>query len=51
VRAAELGVGLHEMKKSVVGQDLEDWEPMLAWLKEKETAESPRNVDSLPQTA
>jgi chromosome partitioning protein len=38
VRAAELGVGLHEMKRYVVEQDLEDWEPMLAWLKAKEGA-------------
>src|ERR1700688_5326496 len=38
VRAAELGVGLHEMKPYLVEQDLEDWQPMLAWLKAKEGA-------------
>jgi len=38
VRASELGVGLHEMKRYVVEQDLEDWQPMLAWLKAKEGA-------------
>ncbi len=36
VRAAELGSGIHEMKRYVVEQDLEDWQPMLAWLKAKE---------------
>jgi chromosome partitioning protein len=36
VRAAELGVGLHEMKHWTVAQDLADWEPLLAWLKERE---------------
>ncbi|HEY2677996.1 MAG TPA: hypothetical protein VGI65_13585, partial [Steroidobacteraceae bacterium] len=41
VRAAELGVGLHEMKRYVVAQDLEDWQPMLAWLKAKEGAVQP----------
>jgi len=51
VRAAELGVGLHEMKKNVVAQDLDDWEPMLAWLREKETEGSNRVVDTLSQTA
>jgi chromosome partitioning protein len=51
VRAAELGVGLHEMKKSVVTQDLEDWVPLLAWLEEKEFGRSTRKLDTLSQTA
>jgi chromosome partitioning protein len=38
VRAAEQSLGLHEMKRQVVEQDLADWEPMLAWLKAKEGA-------------
>jgi chromosome partitioning protein len=41
VRAAEQGLGLHEMKRYLVEQDLEDWQPMLAWLKAKEGARSP----------
>ncbi len=36
VRAAEQGLGIHEMKRHAVEQDLEDWQPMLAWLKAKE---------------
>src|SRR5450631_3021846 len=41
VRAAEQGVGIHEMKRYVVEQDLEDWQPLLAWLKAKESAAHP----------
>ena len=38
IHAAEEGVGLHEMKRWVVGQDLADWEPLTAWLREREPA-------------
>jgi chromosome partitioning protein len=38
VRAAEQGLGLHEMKRQAAEQDLADWQPMLAWLKAKEGA-------------
>jgi len=38
VRASELGLGLHEMKRHTVEQDLADWQPMLDWLKAKEGA-------------
>ena len=38
VRASELGLGLHEMKRHAVEQDLSDWQPMLDWLKAKEGA-------------
>jgi chromosome partitioning protein len=51
VRAAELGVGLHEMKKYQVEQDLADLEPLLAWLREKETSVPTQNVSPLPETA
>jgi chromosome partitioning protein len=51
VRAAEQGVGLHEMKRYQVEQDLEDWKPMLAWLRAKETTESPLAVNPVPETA
>jgi len=52
LRAAELGVSIHEMKRYAVAQDLEDWVPMLAWLKDKEldaAASSQKNI--LPETA
>jgi chromosome partitioning protein len=52
VRAAEMGVGLYEMKPNVVEQDLEDWRPMLAWLKAKEGAwQSSEGINPLPETA
>ena len=50
VRAAEQGVGLHEMKRWQVEQDLEDWQPLLAWLRAKELPATPRTV-VLPETA
>lgn len=49
VRAAAQGVGLFEMKRYVVEQDLEDWQPMLAWLKAKESAAQPgESLEPLP---
>ena len=51
VRASEQGVGLFEMKRSVVAQDLEDWEPMLAWLRAKEGTASTQNPAPLSETA
>lgn len=53
VRAAELGLGLHEMKHHAVAPDLGDWEPLLAWLKAKEAVPDgePKSVGSLPVTA
>ncbi|HEX7563656.1 MAG TPA: AAA family ATPase, partial [Bradyrhizobium sp.] len=52
VRAAEMGLGLHEMKRHLVEQDLADWEPMLAWLKAKENARRPsEGINPLPETA
>lgn len=51
VRAAEQGLGLHEMKRSLVEQDLNDWEPLLAWLRAKEAVEPARNLSSVPGTA
>jgi chromosome partitioning protein len=52
VRAAENGLGLHEMKHYVVEQDLSDWQPMLAWLKAKEGAWRPsEGINPLPETA
>jgi chromosome partitioning protein len=51
VRAAEQGVGLHEMKKYQVEQDLEDWEPLLAWLRAKETPVSSPNLATVHETA
>ncbi|MGO8857541.1 MAG: AAA family ATPase [Steroidobacteraceae bacterium] len=51
VRAAEQGVGLHEMKKHLVEQDLMDWEPLLAWLRAKEASGPAQSVNPLQETA
>jgi chromosome partitioning protein len=51
VRAAEQGVGVHEMKRYVVEQDLADWEPLLAWLKAKEAVRPSEGINPLPETA
>jgi chromosome partitioning protein len=51
VRAAEQGVGLHEMKKHLVAQDLEDWEPLLGWLRAKEASVAPQSANPLQETA
>ncbi len=32
VRAAELGIGVHEMKSYVANEDIEQWKPLVEWL-------------------
>jgi chromosome partitioning protein len=52
VRAVELGLGLHEMKAGTVARDLEDWEPLLGWLRDKEAgAAALQQNQILPETA
>jgi chromosome partitioning protein len=52
VRAAEQGLGLHEMKAHIVAQDLEDWRPLIEWLKTKEAMQQPREgISPLSETA
>ncbi len=34
VRSAELGLGVHEMKSYIAREDVEQWEPLIAWLQE-----------------
>ena len=46
IRAAELGVGLHEMKRYTVAQDLEDFEPLIEWLRAKESLSAPAAGDA-----
>ncbi|MGH8199784.1 MAG: AAA family ATPase [Steroidobacteraceae bacterium] len=38
LRAAELGLGVHEMKSYLVGPDVEEWRPLIEWL---EPADAP----------
>jgi chromosome partitioning protein len=51
IRAAEQGVGLHEMKRNLVEQDLEDWDPLLTWLRAKEGVAAPLSVRPLTEPA
>jgi chromosome partitioning protein len=51
VRSAEQGLGLHEMKKHLVEQDLADWEPLVAWLEAKESGDPARSLSPLSATA
>jgi chromosome partitioning protein len=32
LRAAELGIGVHEMKSYIVRQDIDEWQPLIEWL-------------------
>ena len=47
VRAAEQGLGLHEMKRHLVDRDLPAWEPLIAWLRAKEAAVLPGCSDQI----
>ena len=49
VRAAEQGVGIHEMKPYIVKEDLAQWETLLAWLEpERVLAEQPAPLQEQP---
>ncbi|MEO8019633.1 MAG: ParA family protein [Pseudomonadota bacterium] len=49
VRAAEKGVGIHEMKPYLVKEDLAQWETLLAWLEpERVLAEQPAPLQEQP---
>jgi chromosome partitioning protein len=49
VRAAEQGVGIHEMKPYTVKEDLAQWETLLAWLEpERVLAEQPAPMHEQP---
>lgn len=41
VRAAELGIGVHEMKSYVAAEDVEQWEPLVEWLDQPSGARAP----------
>jgi len=36
IRAAELGVGIHEMKAYLVRDDIDQWQPLVRWLETRE---------------
>ena len=47
VRAAELGIGVHEMKSYVAREDVEQWEPLIEWLS-KPAANAPSTMAPAP---
>jgi len=52
VRAAEQGIGIHEMKAHTADQDLGDWQSLLAWLEAKEATRLPSTgINPLPEPA
>jgi chromosome partitioning protein len=52
VRAAEQGIGIHEMKAHTADQDLGDWQSLLAWLEAKEATRLPSaGINPLPEPA
>jgi chromosome partitioning protein len=49
VRAAEQGIGIHEMKPYLVREDMAQWETLLAWLEpERVLAEQPAPMQEQP---
>ena len=48
VRAAEFGLGVHEMKSYVAQDDVEQWEPLITWLERRPKA---TDVEPPPPTA
>jgi chromosome partitioning protein len=47
LRAAELGVGVHEMKSYIVREDVEEWRPLIDWL-ETTAGSPPASAESPP---
>jgi chromosome partitioning protein len=45
VRAAELGIGVHEMKSYIAREDVEQWAPLIDWL-EKPALNAPAPTPS-----
>jgi chromosome partitioning protein len=48
IRAAETGLGIHEMKDYQVGDDTQAWEPLAAWLQLPGTAQRPVAAPAQP---
>jgi len=51
VRAAELGLGVHEMKSYVAREDVEQWEPLIAWLEQTGGSRAPLSSGPAPAVA
>lgn len=52
IRAAELGVGIHEMKPYLVREDVEQWGPLVEWLNTKLAGQvAPAPAEPAPASA
>jgi chromosome partitioning protein len=51
VRAAELGIGVHEMKSYVAHADIEQWLPLVAWLTRSREHQAPPGSSAQPDAA
>ncbi len=47
-RSAELGLGVHEMKEHLAREDVQQWEPLIAWLEEPAGGRPVAAGDSAP---
>jgi chromosome partitioning protein len=48
VRAAELGIGVHEMKSYIAQEDVEQWEPLVEWLEKPSGTHAPTHSPTPP---
>jgi len=46
LRAAEQGIGLHEMKSYIVGQDIAEWRPLIDWLEPPAASPPPAETET-----
>jgi len=51
VRAAELGIGVHEMKSYIAADDVEQWEPLVEWLNKPSGTRAPTTHNPPPAVA
>ena len=49
IRAAETGLGIHEMKEHQVSEDTKAWEPLTAWLQNAAAPPQPVALDAQPE--
>jgi chromosome partitioning protein len=48
VRAAEHGIGVHEMKSYIAREDVEQWEPLVQWLEKSTVKQEPAHEPPTP---
>jgi chromosome partitioning protein len=51
IRSAESGLGLHEMKGSLLQEDLDSWKPLIEWLERRSEAPLMETVEPAPDAA